>query len=145
MIRWMKQKANTKAEARKSGYKIYIRYDERQQLPIQQIVSDHVDWQMLLNGELYFDNEDDLVKSLVFQSIYIYNDGLIRYVELSPSIKILVFDIVVVPFSQVESKFTPSNNAYEKFNINSKDENVSKYNPTKLLQENINKGEINVG
>lgn len=100
---------------------------------------------MLLNGELYFDNEDDLVKSLVFQSIYIYNDVLIRYVELYPSIKILVFDIVVVPFSQVESKFTPSNNAYEKFNINSKDENVSKYNPTKLLQENINKGEINVG
>ena len=100
---------------------------------------------MLLNSDLYFENENELVKSLTFKSTYIYNDVLIRYEAIYPEIKILVFDIVVVPYTQVESKFAPQTNAYEKFNINSKDENVSKYNPTKLLNENINKGEINVG
>lgn len=145
MIRWMKQKTNTKTEARKSGYKIYIRYDERQQIPVQQIVADQIDWQMLLNNELYFDNEDDLVKSLKFNNTYIYNDVLIRYVEIYPEIKILVFDIVIVSHSQVEAKFTPTSNDYQKFNINSKDESISKYNPTKLLNENIHQGEINVG
>ena len=145
MIRWLKQKKDTSTETRKGGYKIYIRYDERQQLPVQQIVSDHIDWQMLLNNDLYFQDEDELVKSLTFKSTYIYNDVLIRYESIYPEIKVLVFDIVVVSYAQIESKFAPSSSAYEKFNINSKDKNVSDYNPTKLLQENINQGEINVG
>ncbi|MBO7694136.1 MAG: hypothetical protein J6T10_16075 [Methanobrevibacter sp.] len=100
---------------------------------------------MLLNSDLYYGDEDELVKSLTFQSTYIYNDVLIRYVSIYPEIKILVFDIVVVPYTQIESKFAPSNSDYEKFNINNKNENVSKYNPTKLLNENISQGEINVG
>lgn len=100
---------------------------------------------MLLNSELYFDNEEELVKSLKFNNTYIYNDVLIRYVEIYQEIKILVFDIVIVSHSQVEAKFAPTSNDYKKFDINSNDENVSKYNPTKLLNENIHQGEINVG
>lgn len=90
-----------------------------------------------------FDDEHDLKQG----SIYIFNDLLVRYLYPIPEIKVLVFDIVIIPTNIKEPpKFgTISNNQDYAMNINT---NASKDNEVPpaadILSKNLNQGEINV-
>ena len=143
MIRWVKQKTNIEAEARPSSeYQLYIRYDERSKQPVQRIVEKHVKFDELLNQQT-FDDERDLKQG----SIYIFNDLLVRYLYPLPEIKVLVFDIVIIPTNIKEPpKFgTISNNQDYAMNINTT-ESKEKEVPAAadILSKNLNQGEINV-
>lgn len=142
MIRWMKQKKDIEAETRASSeYQLYIRYDERSKQPVQRIVEKSIDFKQLLNQQT-FDDERDLKQG----SIYIFNDLLVRYLYPLPEIKVLVFDIVIIPTNIKEPpKFgTISNNQDYEININTNGSKDEVPPAADILSKNLNQGEINV-
>ena len=124
-------------------YKIYLRYDEREQKQLQQIINEPIDWLTLLNiSVLPFDNEIDLIKCLKIKDLYILNNVLIRFIERIDNIKVLVFDVAALHMDVVkEKKYNISNaeNYIDMTNNNQEIENV-----LLNLTKNINKGDIDV-
>lgn len=89
-----------------------------------------------------FDDERDLKQG----SIYIFNDLLVRYLYPIPEIKVLVFDIVIIPTNIKEPpKFgTISNNQDYAMNINTNSKDNEVPPAADVLSKNLNQGEINV-
>lgn len=79
-------------------------------------------------------------------SIYIFNDLLVRYLYPIPAIKVLVFDIVIIPANIKEPpKFgSVSNNQDYAININTNAKQDEVPPAADILSKNLNQGEINV-
>lgn len=91
--------------------------------------------------------DDEKITMLLQQgSIYIFNDLLVRYVYPIPEIKVLVFDIIVIPTNNKEpAKFVSmSNNDEYAININTNGKQNEVPTAAEVLSKNLNKGEINV-
>jgi hypothetical protein len=142
MIKFLKPKTQAKPTSNYE-YKIYLRYDEREQKQLQQILNEKIDWLTLLNvSVLPFDNEIDLIKCLKIKDLYILNNVLIRFIERIDNIKVLVFDVAALHMDVVkEKKYNISNadNYIDMTNNNQEIENV-----LLNLTKNINKGDIDV-
>ena len=142
MIKFLKTKTQAKPTSNYE-YKIYLRYDEREQKQLQQIINEKIDWLTLLNvNVLPFDNEIDLIKCLKVQDLYILNNVLIRFIQRIDNIKVLVFDVASLHMDVVkEKKYNISNadNYIDMTNNNQEIENV-----LLNLTKNINKGDIDV-
>ena len=144
MIRWMKHKEKDEREISTSGYKIYFRYDERNNQPVQQFAEEPLDWSLLLNDVSCYD--DDCVKLLVPNEVYIYNQFLIRYLYAINNIKVLVFDIIALPIENKQSLnkkiFSAANYDDYKLDVDNKEKEIP--NVGKILSENLNGEKINV-
>lgn len=144
MIRWMKQKKDIETATRPSEYQLYIRYDERTKQPVQRIVEKSIDFSELLNQDIF---EDENITSILKQgSTYIFNDLLIRYVYPIQEIKVLIFDIVIIPTNRQEPpKFgSISSNQDYAMNINTSSSKDEVPPAADILSKNLNQGEINV-
>ena len=138
----MKPKTQTKPTSNYE-YKIYLRYDEREQKQLQQIVNEPIDWLTLLNvSVLPFDNEMDLVKYLKIDDLYILNNVLIKFVRRIDNIKVLVFDVASLHIDIVKEKKYNSSNSDNYIDMTNNKQEVE--NVLLNLTKNINKGDINV-
>ena len=144
MIKWMKRKEKIEW---KSEYQLYIRYDERTQNCIQQIVATTVNWNELLNTKfLITENEKDLSDTLKYNQLYIFKNNLIRFIEKRDDIKVLIFDIAIITTPQLEtlkhSPYYSQNDVVIDLDKDKKDE--QEIDIGKILSSNIVKGDINV-
>ena len=144
MIKWMKRKEKNEW---KSEYQLYIRYDERTQNSIQQIVSATVNWNELLNTKMLItQNEKDLSNTLKYKQLYIYQNHLIRFIEKRDDIKVLIFDIAIITVNQQEplphKTYFSNNDLVIDLDKDKKDE--QEIDIGKILSSNIVKGDIDV-
>lgn len=144
MIKWMKRKEKNEW---KSEYQLYIRYDERTQNSIQQIVATTVNWNQLLNTKMLItQNEKDLSDTLKYKQLYIYQNHLIRFIEKRDDIKVLIFDIAIINTQQQEllphKTYLSNNDLVIDLDKDKKDE--QEIDIGKILSSNIVKGDIDV-
>lgn len=143
MIKWMKRKEKNEW---KSEYQLYIRYDERTQNSIQQIVSTTVNWNELLNTKMLItDNEKDLSDTLIYNKLYIYKNNLIRFIEKRDDIKVLIFDIAIININinPIDTKTYYSNNDIV-IDLDKDKKDEQEIDIGKILSSNIVKGDIDV-
>ena len=124
-------------------YKIYLRYDEREQKQVQQVLQEPINWNNLFNNSnLPFDDELKLVSYLKMGQVYVLNNLLIRFIQVIENVKILVFDVAIVAVDIVkEKKYSTSKFNGEVINLEKEQEMI---NPLENLTKNIFKGEIDV-
>lgn len=144
MIKWMKRKEKNEW---KSEYQLYIRYDERTQTSIQQIITTTINWNELLNTKtLISDDEKDLSDLLKYNHLYILGKNLIRFIEKRDDIKVLIFDIAMITIQQQEPlKFHPySKNDELVIDLDKSKKDEAELDIGKILSTNIVKGDIDV-
>lgn len=147
MIKFLKRKEKTKRENYLYEYKLYIRYDERTQTSIQQIITTTINWNELLNTQtLISDNEKDLSDLLKYNHLYILGKNLIRFIEKRDDIKVLIFDIAMIAINQQEPlKFHPSyKNEELVIDLDKTKKDEAELDIGKILSTNIVKGDIDV-
>lgn len=90
--------------------------------------------------------DDDAVKLLIQNEVYIYGEFLIRYLYAINNIKVLVFDIIALPIENKQPLnkkiFSATNYDDYKLDVDNKEKEIP--NVGKILSENVNGEKINV-
>lgn len=98
----------------------------------------------MLNDANYYD--DDAVKLLIQNEVYIYGEFLVRYLYAINNIKVLVFDIIALPIENKQPLnkkiFSAANYDDYKLDVDNKEKEIP--NVGKILSENVNGEKINV-